>query len=548
MWSDNDIDEAFQRLNPPEPEPTPFPLDAWLRLETGLDKAVIERAVRRRLWKFFAAEVAVVILAALAWLAWPTTAPSTSTATAKTAAPSPTTSISSVTNRTDAHTSRSRRATPAAGTAGAAVGATAGPSFPATTATAPRAETAAVAKAPVSPAPAMTAAPVSHPASAATTTAKTWPFAAATVLAGRTRRQPPGARAQSLESANKLTSRDYARPTASIRQQAASGRMPGVSQAVGVGSTTVRGPIRHSTAGSIAASPGAPTEAAAVAAAASPRRYGEGQPPLPTRPADVRTTAASTSFDESQASAGTTEGSAAATALATLAPIASTLRLPDAASLPTPLATVAIAPANLPKAVRQPRFYIGLVAAPDVSTVRFASVERPLPNLGLLLEYRLTNRLRVTTGLLRSKKQYIARREDYDFGAFTSRVLQRDFTDVEGTCIVLDVPLDLRYDFVAKPEYRVFGNLGLSSYFMQRENYSYEYQENNAPKYWNGEFENQNRHLLSVLNVSAGYEHSLGRHWSAQAEPYLKVPLAGVGQGKVRLTSAGVFFGLKYGF
>ena len=71
MWSDNDIDDAFQRLNPPEPEPTPFPLDAWLRLETQLDKAVIERAVRRRVWRLFAAEVAVVILAAIGWLLWP---------------------------------------------------------------------------------------------------------------------------------------------------------------------------------------------------------------------------------------------------------------------------------------------------------------------------------------------------------------------------------------------------------------------------------------------------------------------------------------------
>ncbi|GAC1594700.1 MAG: hypothetical protein NVS3B25_17730 [Hymenobacter sp.] len=71
MWSDNDIDTAFQRLNPPEPTPTSFPLDAWLRLETQLDKALIEREVRRKLWRHFAAEVAVVALVALGWLLWP---------------------------------------------------------------------------------------------------------------------------------------------------------------------------------------------------------------------------------------------------------------------------------------------------------------------------------------------------------------------------------------------------------------------------------------------------------------------------------------------
>src|SRR6476659_1239463 len=75
MWSDNDIDNAFRRLDPAEPDPTPFPLDAWLKLEAGLDQAVIDRAVRRRLWQFFAAEVAVVALVGLGWSLWPASGP-----------------------------------------------------------------------------------------------------------------------------------------------------------------------------------------------------------------------------------------------------------------------------------------------------------------------------------------------------------------------------------------------------------------------------------------------------------------------------------------
>ena len=50
------------------------------------------------------------------------------------------------------------------------------------------------------------------------------------------------------------------------------------------------------------------------------------------------------------------------------------------------------------------------------------------------------------------------------------------------------------------------------------------------------------------LNLSAGYEYEAGPHWRLQAEPYVKVPLTGVGAGKVQLLSAGVYFGLKYGF
>jgi hypothetical protein len=59
---------------------------------------------------------------------------------------------------------------------------------------------------------------------------------------------------------------------------------------------------------------------------------------------------------------------------------------------------------------------------------------------------------------------------------------------------------------------------------------------------------NQNQHLLRILNLTAGVEYGLGTRWNLLAEPYVKVPLAGVGMGKVKLLSAGVLFGLKYGF
>lgn len=203
---------------------------------------------------------------------------------------------------------------------------------------------------------------------------------------------------------------------------------------------------------------------------------------------------------------------------------------------------------TLPLPQPQPRFYIGLVAAPDVSTVKFAGVQSPLLSVGVTFEYRLTNRLRLSTGLLRAPKQYTARRGDYDWGAYHNLVYQHNFEYVDGNCTVLDVPLNLRYDLLARPQYRVFGSAGLSSYFMQREEYSYDWVDQNGPGAWKKYVTNESHNLLGIMNLSFGYERSLGTRWSLQAEPYLKVPLNGVGIGKVQLVSGGVFFGAKYGF
>lgn len=203
------------------------------------------------------------------------------------------------------------------------------------------------------------------------------------------------------------------------------------------------------------------------------------------------------------------------------------------------------APATV-TSLRQPRLYVSLVGALDVSSVKFASVDSPLPNAGLTLEYRLTNRLRLTSGLLRSTKQYQARREDYDWEAYPN-AHTRDFKWVDGNCTVLDLPLNLRYDVISRPRTKVFGTMGLSTFFLQHEQYTYNYIENNRSYTWDQRFTNANQNLFSIFNLSFGYERSLSTRWSVQAEPYFKLPLAGIGAGRVQLTSAGVFIGVKYG-
>jgi hypothetical protein len=119
-------------------------------------------------------------------------------------------------------------------------------------------------------------------------------------------------------------------------------------------------------------------------------------------------------------------------------------------------------------------------------------------------------------------------------------------SDIEANCKILDLPVHLRFDALRKARYTAFVSTGLSSYIMLSERYGYYY-----PTYdpylrpeWRGK--RTGEHYLSVVNLSVGYERNLGRRFSWQAEPFLKLPLGGVGFGKVRLGSSGVFVSLKY--
>ena len=520
MWSDNDIDNAFRRLDPAEPEPTPFPLDAWLKLESRLDQAVIDRAVRHRLWQFFAAEVAIVALVGLGWLLWPTGAPGAVVARAQRLA-----STISPMSKTAA-TKRQRNPEKLGAQSPAAPGTrpAAGKILPAVSALLPATGVATGAAAGAGPLPApetIGAGPhlplAVAPAPGRHLAIRFYPAEGPRAVFG-----PGAGGAIAHRPEHAWAARAAGQQSAAPSLAATSGTgsaipiSPSASSSPAMGHDAAIGPMA------------APSRAASEVAVASAASHGPGLP---------------------GAVPGAVPATAATGDLAPVAASAITPTRPAAEPLPAPLLPVARPPGPLPAVLHQPRFYVGLIAAPDVSTVKFADVQAPRLNVGLTLEYRLGPRWRVSTGLQRATKDYYARREDYDFSAYP-KAYTRDFNWVDASCTILDVPLNLRYDAVVGPRYRVFGTAGLSSFFMQREHYAYDYYDNtsNAPAVWERNFVNANRHLFSVLNLSAGYEYGAGPHWRLQAEPYLKVPLAGVGAGKVKLLSAGVYFGLKYGF
>ena len=104
----------------------------------------------------------------------------------------------------------------------------------------------------------------------------------------------------------------------------------------------------------------------------------------------------------------------------------------------------------------------------------------------------------------------------------------------------------LSYNFTHSNEHSIFGTAGISSYFMKRETYNY------ISKFPSGQttnkqvtYNNKNKHYFSVLTLSGGYQRNLGKSVSIAAEPYVKIPVDGIGFGKMQLNSAGILFSLQ---
>ena len=81
---------------------------------------------------------------------------------------------------------------------------------------------------------------------------------------------------------------------------------------------------------------------------------------------------------------------------------------------------------------------------------------------------------------------------------------------------------------------------------MKKEVYDFDYYDQGIYEKKQRIIENENKHSFCNLNFSVGYQYWLNKKWSIGFEPYLKLPLNGVGTGKVKVTSAGVLFNLTF--
>jgi len=186
-------------------------------------------------------------------------------------------------------------------------------------------------------------------------------------------------------------------------------------------------------------------------------------------------------------------------------------------------------------------FGLTFSAGPDMSFVKLNNTGRTTLTYGAGISYGFAKRLTARAGFYVSKKIYEAAPEQYHTPGGNYPYL----TDIDANCKIYEIPVSLSYSFGQRKNHNWFASIGLSSFIMKKEDYVYNYKlpTGQVYNYYHG-VSNENKHYFSVLNLSGGYQYKFNKRLSIMAEPYLKVPLAGVGLGKIKLSSAGVLFTL----
>ena len=160
-------------------------------------------------------------------------------------------------------------------------------------------------------------------------------------------------------------------------------------------------------------------------------------------------------------------------------------------------------------------------------------------NYGLIAEYFLNKNFSIAAGALWSRKYYSAVDVEYN-GYHADRAY--------GDCRMWDIPVNVNYYFTPSKQYSFFASAGFSSYLMNEENYDYEVDTKYGTKTYVTQVIKENNEWFKILNVSVGLQKQINSRFAIQVEPFVKVPLAGVGEGNISLASFGSFFSIRYTF
>ncbi|SHE37412.1 hypothetical protein [Pedobacter caeni] len=163
---------------------------------------------------------------------------------------------------------------------------------------------------------------------------------------------------------------------------------------------------------------------------------------------------------------------------------------------------------------------------------------------GLTFSMGIAKNFRLQTGLKYSAKDYAT--DSYAY-RFKNPQFQGMISGIDATCAVLEIPVIASYTVMEDRQRSIDLNLGLSSYLMLKEDYTFKYTQSSGMPDRLVERRNANQHLFGVVDLSATYFIKLKTEkFKIGVEPFVKIPLTGVGEGRVNLKSSGISLKIRY--
>jgi hypothetical protein len=196
------------------------------------------------------------------------------------------------------------------------------------------------------------------------------------------------------------------------------------------------------------------------------------------------------------------------------------------------------------KKLEQSGFYVGAAVGFEFDGVKQLNANRMGYKLGLIAGYQINNRISLETGLLYNKKNYNAEGKYFNMEKVSAAMpAGMQIISLKGNCSEYEMPVNLIYKIANTKTKNIYFSAGVSSYLLSKESNLYNTILDGNQKYITGSYQKSTGYIAATVNLSIGYESKLNTGNALRVEPYLQLPLKGIGVGKLNVMSVGVHAG-----
>lgn len=191
-------------------------------------------------------------------------------------------------------------------------------------------------------------------------------------------------------------------------------------------------------------------------------------------------------------------------------------------------------------------FSLKISVAPDFSSTELFNQGKPGFDFGITTVYNFNERWALFTGVILAKKVYSSTNVEGSYN--TSNGYNYPIDQLDGDCRILDIPLNVYYSFNQNQSLSFKVGFGFSSYIMLSEYYTYFVNKPYGASEYYQRVENENNEWFKMMNLSFMIQQRLNDHLFLEVEPFVKIPMTGIGAGDISLYSVGSFVSLRYDF
>lgn len=192
-----------------------------------------------------------------------------------------------------------------------------------------------------------------------------------------------------------------------------------------------------------------------------------------------------------------------------------------------------------------PPVYLQLVAGFAYSEVKNQAFTRPGVEAGIRLGFNLTANWAIETGLMYTQKFYYSSGKYFNMKNTDPAMQQMELLSIKGVSNVLQLPLKAMYRYPVNKKEAIFTSVGVSSYFFTKEKNNYQVFLNGATQNITVIYKEPRRYVAAVLDISAGYQYKMKNRKLLRIEPFMQIPIKGIGIGRMPVTSAGLHVGYQ---